>query len=475
MANRYWVGGSGAWDNTNTTNWSASSGGSGGASVPTSTDNVFFDSNSSGSSYTVSLGTVDLSCGDITIDNPSSGTISISDAPAWYSYYFYFYGSFTNNAGTAINYDFNRYKKFRGTGTHTLKFDGANPFSSGDVYLEGTGTYSLTDAANWGILNLYHSAGTYNTNGYTHTGYRYQGSSTSTINMSNSMFNLQSGGFNATNTVNAGTSTVRIFNGGSLSTNKTLYNVKPDANSGNNTFNLSQNITCNKFILGVYTTNGLLNIVMFGDIICSELASEYQSGATNIATQRTWLRSVNWTTNRTINATTSTAKNVNFTNITFTNNLSDASWGDAEGNSNITFTGGFNVYYVGNGASTDIHDGVFATSSGGTVNVSLFPRPQDTLIIDENSPSYIDTDPGYFQFGSIDASARTSAFTFDRKSSEQYIYGDITCNSNFVYQTSSTSRYVNFFGSADTTIDADGANIQGIRIAKFPDTGSVTL
>ena len=45
MANRYWVGGSGAWDNTNTTNWSASSGGSGGASVPTSTDNVFFDSN----------------------------------------------------------------------------------------------------------------------------------------------------------------------------------------------------------------------------------------------------------------------------------------------------------------------------------------------------------------------------------------------------------------------------------------------
>ena len=422
MANRYWVGGSGAWDNTNTTNWSASSGGSGGASVPTSTDNVFFDSNSSGSSYTVSLGTVDLSCGDITIDNPSSGTISISDAPAWYSYYFYFYGSFTNNAGTAINYDFNRYKKFRGTGTHTLKFDGANPFSSGDVYLEGTGTYSLTDAANWGILNLYHSAGTYNTNGYTHTGYRYQGSSTSTINMSNSMFNLQSGGFNATNTVNAGTSTVRIFNGGSLSTNKTLYNVKPDANSGNNTFNLSQNITCNKFILGVYTTNGLLNIVMFGDIICSELASEYQSGATNIATQRTWLRSVNCTTNRTINATTSTAKNVNFTNITFTNNLSDASWGDAEGNSNITFTGGFNVYYVGNGASTDIHDGVFATSSGGTVNVSLFPRPQDTLIIDENSPSYIDTDPGYFQFCSIDASARTSAFTFDRKSSEQYIY-----------------------------------------------------
>ena len=475
MANRYWVGGTGSWDNTNTTNWSTSSGGSSGASVPTSTDNVFFDSNSNASSYTVTLGSVDLSCGDITFDNPSSGTLTITDVSEWYSYYFYFYGSFTNNIGNALNGKIGRYKKFRGTGTHTLKFDGSTPFSSGDVYIEGTGTYSLTDSANWGILNVFHTAGTYNTNGYSHTGYRYNGSSTSTINMSNSQFNLQSGGFTATNTVNAGTSTVRIFNGGSLSTNKTLYNFKYDANSGHNTFNLNQDITCNKFILGGYTTSGFLNLLMSGDIICSEFASEYQSGATNLGSQRSWLRSNDWSTNRTVNATTSTAKNVSFTNITFTNNASDASWGDAEGNSNITFIGGFNVYYVGNGGSTDIHDGVFATSSGGTANVSLFPRPQDTLIIDENSPSYLDSDPGYFQFGSIDASARTSAFTFDRKGSEQYVYGDITCNSNFVWETSSTSRYLNFFGSADTTIDADGANIQGIRIAKFPDTGSVTL
>jgi hypothetical protein len=46
MANRYWVGGSGTWDPTSTTHWSASSGGSGGASVPTSADDVIFDANS---------------------------------------------------------------------------------------------------------------------------------------------------------------------------------------------------------------------------------------------------------------------------------------------------------------------------------------------------------------------------------------------------------------------------------------------
>lgn len=48
MANRYWVGGSGIWNATNTANWSTTSGGSGGASVPTETDMVFFNSSSGG-------------------------------------------------------------------------------------------------------------------------------------------------------------------------------------------------------------------------------------------------------------------------------------------------------------------------------------------------------------------------------------------------------------------------------------------
>lgn len=52
MADRYWVGGSGTWDSSSTTNWSTTSGGAGGASVPTSADNVIFDSNSGGSSNT---------------------------------------------------------------------------------------------------------------------------------------------------------------------------------------------------------------------------------------------------------------------------------------------------------------------------------------------------------------------------------------------------------------------------------------
>lgn len=43
MANRYWVGGNGTWNASNTANWSATSGGAGGASVPTSADAVYFN------------------------------------------------------------------------------------------------------------------------------------------------------------------------------------------------------------------------------------------------------------------------------------------------------------------------------------------------------------------------------------------------------------------------------------------------
>ena len=48
MANRYWVGGTGTWNATNTVNWSTASGGAGGASVPTAADAVFFTNLSSG-------------------------------------------------------------------------------------------------------------------------------------------------------------------------------------------------------------------------------------------------------------------------------------------------------------------------------------------------------------------------------------------------------------------------------------------
>lgn len=54
MANRYWVGGSGTWDSTNTANWSTTSGGPGGASVPTASDAVTINVDSGAGTVSVS-------------------------------------------------------------------------------------------------------------------------------------------------------------------------------------------------------------------------------------------------------------------------------------------------------------------------------------------------------------------------------------------------------------------------------------
>ena len=69
---RYWVGGAGTWDTSDTTHWSASSGGAGGASVPTAGEDVIFDQVGT---YAVSLAVAELFCNDFTI---SAGLVSFT-------------------------------------------------------------------------------------------------------------------------------------------------------------------------------------------------------------------------------------------------------------------------------------------------------------------------------------------------------------------------------------------------------------
>jgi hypothetical protein len=58
MATRYWVGGTGTWDASSTTNWSATTGGAGGASAPVALDSVIFDSASGTGTCTTAAGAV---------------------------------------------------------------------------------------------------------------------------------------------------------------------------------------------------------------------------------------------------------------------------------------------------------------------------------------------------------------------------------------------------------------------------------
>jgi hypothetical protein len=77
MADRYWVGGAGTWNNVSTTNWSASSGGATGASPPVAGDDVFFNSASNGTGYTVTMAaSTTYAYRNITINAPLTGTVS---------------------------------------------------------------------------------------------------------------------------------------------------------------------------------------------------------------------------------------------------------------------------------------------------------------------------------------------------------------------------------------------------------------
>lgn len=103
MANRYWVGGTGTWNTTSTTVWSATSGGASGASVPTAADSVFFDQTGT---RTVTLSGA-LACLDITVSAGThtftstgaiaiSGSMSLVAATVWSAT-----GALTFNATTA--------------------------------------------------------------------------------------------------------------------------------------------------------------------------------------------------------------------------------------------------------------------------------------------------------------------------------------------------------------------------------------
>jgi hypothetical protein len=119
MADRYWVGGTGTWNNTNTVHWSNVSGGAGGFSVPTAADNVFFDSASGLSNYTVSttIGQT-LSCLNLTIARATLGTVTFIDTGV-----FAVAGNL-DITGTGVTWSAFGTWTFTSTGARTIKTDG---------------------------------------------------------------------------------------------------------------------------------------------------------------------------------------------------------------------------------------------------------------------------------------------------------------------------------------------------------------
>jgi hypothetical protein len=164
MANRYWRGGAGTWDTTTTTNWSTTSGGAGGASVPTAADAVFFDQ---AGTYTVTC-TGALTCLDITV---SAGTVTFATGT---TPTFAISGSMSLLAGTVWSatgaITFNATTTGKTITTNGVSISGAITFNgAGGVWTLGSAlTTTSTTTLTSGTLAL--STFTYTTTGFSSSG-----------------------------------------------------------------------------------------------------------------------------------------------------------------------------------------------------------------------------------------------------------------------------------------------------------------
>jgi hypothetical protein len=159
MASRFWVGGTGTWDNSDTTHWAASSGGAGGQSVPSSSDTVTFDGSSGGGTVTVAA-TINASntlqslvCGaftgtlDFATNNPSI-IFSVASSPAF---------SISGSGTRTVNL---------GSGTFTVSGNNGSVFDAATTtnltFNAGTSTIQLNTPANGNTQTFAGGGLTYN-------------------------------------------------------------------------------------------------------------------------------------------------------------------------------------------------------------------------------------------------------------------------------------------------------------------------
>lgn len=156
MANRYWVGGSGTWNTSSTSNWASSSGGLSGASAPTSADDVFFDasSNSGTNPFTVTVSAaVCKSCTISGLDGAMTLAMGTSTLTV--------HGSWSNPASNFSTTGTTGALRFYGTGAETLTTNGITfncgltvETSTGTIQLAGNATFTNDANLNSGTLDV---------------------------------------------------------------------------------------------------------------------------------------------------------------------------------------------------------------------------------------------------------------------------------------------------------------------------------
>lgn len=443
MATYYWVGGTGTWNAVSTANWSLQSGGAGGAGVPTAVDDVIFNSQSSATSYTV---TIDAGiCRDWTLAGPATGsvtvagttTMTVAGSVAW--------------ATTGITRTFTNTITFTSTTTgRTVDFGNITLANSLTFNALGGG-WAITRNLTSGTGNtLTLTAGTLDLRGYAIT---FGGVSSSNSNVRTLLIDATTTltltgttawSFQTTTNLTINLSAVTIiFNGSSTTFNagNLTYNTLSFTNVGGGTWTITGNPTFTNLIFTSRNVTGTRTIRFGGNVTVTNLTL----GSANQILRRLAVFSDLVGIRRTLTVTNlvTPLSDIDFQDIAIAGTVwSGTRLGDCGNNLNITFAPGRLIYW-NLPAGGAVSAAAWALSSGGTASVNNFPLPQDTIIIQNtglNTGATISVDTDW-KFGTIDASQRTTAMTFSHGAVSFFIFGDLLFPSN-VTLSGTTGSYI---------------------------------
>jgi hypothetical protein len=418
MADRYWVGGTASWDGTAGTKWATTSGGTGGASVPTTADDVFFSVLSTGTCTIANgnTGAKSINCTGFTGTIAGSANITVAGSITLFATQAY------THSGAVI---------ITGTGTITTA---GKTFSS--VSVDGLGiTVTLGDALNIGNRQVTVTRGTFDTASYNVTGLNItsNNSNTRTITLGSSTLTLSgSPAVNFTTstnlTFNANTSQINIpnANGQIIGGGQTFYNVS--FNIGNlGTRSILGDNTFNNLSLIVNTT-GISELSLSGNQTVNGTFTCAGTSAIARGFVRSFTQNIGIT--RTITANAISANDCDFRDITLAGAAAGASpirAGDCGNNSGITFPAAKTVYW--NLAGTQNWNATgWATTSNGTPAVDNFPLAQDTATFtNDGSVGEVRTSATY-NAGSLDCSTRTTSMSLNFSGNTNF-YGSFTLGS----------------------------------------------
>lgn len=367
MADRYWVAG-GTGNYNSTTNWSATSGGSSGASVPTSADNVFFNASSGAGTATVNVasncanlnltgftGTIvfnanlalngtafNLGTGGYTISTPSTFGLALntsmtitSNGTTWTGRIFVGGVTITLADNLTVSGTWN----YSATGTSTVNGNTLN--------ISGNLTHSNTATATGTTAIVFNGTGTWS---HTSTGVLRNNVTINTVGTltigTNIYYNTGTLTYTA-GTVTTTSSTLNIATNTTLNTNGITWNNITF--SGATTITLSSNLT----LTGTLSiTSGTLSFTLGGNSLVSTNANLTLSTSTFTMPANQTFKSL----------TTSGSPTINTNTLTITENLTIN--GTPGGTTSIVYGG------TGTWSGAGFLGSTFTINTGGTLTIS---------------------------------------------------------------------------------------------------------